>query len=85
MDKTFLKTHIQKTFLTRLMSSNVLISGDNPPCTQRNCWFIKAARGRQSNASIHASYTFSLYLILPTSKIGEDMKTSGFSEYNFES
>ena len=47
------------------MSSRFVISGDSPPCTHRNCWFISAARGRQSKASIHASYTLSEYLILP--------------------
>lgn len=47
------------------MSSRFVISGDNPPCTHRNCWFMRAARGRQSKASIHASYTRSEYLILP--------------------
>lgn len=50
---------------TFLMSSRFVISGDSPPCTHRNCWFISAARGRQSKASIHASYTLSEYLILP--------------------
>ena len=50
---------------TFLMSSNVWISGLSPPCTQRNCWFMRAARGRQSKASMHASYTRSVYLILP--------------------
>jgi len=48
------------------MSSSVCISGESPPWTQRNCWFMIAARGRQSNASMHASYTFSEYFILPT-------------------
>lgn len=52
-------------YCTFLMSSNVWISGERPPCTQRNCWFIRAARGRQSNASIQESYTCSEYLILP--------------------
>lgn len=47
------------------MSSKFVISGDSPPCTHRNCWFISAARGRQSKASMHASYTRSEYLILP--------------------
>lgn len=50
---------------TFLMSSRFVISGDSPPCTHRNCWFISAAKGRQSKASIHASYTLSEYLILP--------------------
>lgn len=50
---------------TFLMSSRFVISGDSPPCTHRNCWFISAASGRQSKASIHASYTLSEYLILP--------------------
>lgn len=50
---------------TFLMSSRFVISGESPPCTHRNCWFIRAARGRQSKASIHASYTLSEYLILP--------------------
>lgn len=51
--------------VTFLMSSSVWISGESPPCTQRNCWFIRAARGRQSNASMQESYTCSEYLILP--------------------
>ena len=50
---------------TFLMSSSVWISGLSPPWTQRNCWFIRAARGRQSKASMQASYTRSVYLILP--------------------
>lgn len=50
---------------TFLMSSSVWISGESPPCTHRNCWFIRAARGRQSNASMQESYTCSEYLILP--------------------
>lgn len=51
--------------LTFLMSSKVCISGESPPCTHRNCWFMSAAKGRQSNASMHESYTCSEYLILP--------------------
>ena len=47
------------------ISSSVWTSGDKPPWTQRNCWFMRAASGRQSNASIQASYTRSVYLILP--------------------
>lgn len=50
---------------TFLMSSRQLISGDRPPCTHRNCWLSSAARGRQSKASMQASYTRSEYLILP--------------------
>lgn len=50
------------------MSSKQVISGDIPPWTQRNCWFKRAARGRQSNVSIHASYTRSEYLIRPKKK-----------------
>jgi hypothetical protein len=50
------------------MSSRLLISGDIPPCIQRNCWFKRAARGRLSNVSIHASYTCSEYLTRPTKK-----------------
>ena len=52
-------------YLTFLISSRVKISGERPPWTQRNCWFMMAARGRQSNESIHTSYTASEYLILP--------------------
>lgn len=55
--------------LTFLMSSRQLISGESPPCTHRNCWLSRAARGRQSKASIQASYTRSEYLILPAVKI----------------
>ena len=58
--------YLHSIHITFLMSSKVWISGDNPPWTHRNCWFISAARGRQSNASIQASYTDSVYLILPT-------------------
>ncbi len=54
-------THTHTFLLTLLMSSNVCISGDRPPWTHKNCWFIRAARGRQSNASMHASYTCSEY------------------------
>lgn len=53
------------SYCTFLMSSSVWISGESPPCTHRNCWFIRAARGRQSNASMQESYTCSEYLILP--------------------
>lgn len=55
----------QSVLLTFLISSKVCTSGERPPWTHKNCWFIKAARGRQSNASIQASYTRSVYLILP--------------------
>lgn len=51
--------------VTLRMSSRQVISGLRPPCTQRNCWLRRAARGRQSNASIQASYTRSEYFILP--------------------
>lgn len=47
------------------MSSRQVTSGLRPPCTHRNCWLRRAARGRQSNASIQASYTCSEYFILP--------------------
>lgn len=53
---------------TFFMSSKVCISGDRPPWTHRNCWFMRAAKGRQSNASIQESYTCSEYLILPERK-----------------
>lgn len=51
--------------LTFLISSKLWISGESPPWTHKNCWFIKAARGKQSNDSMQASYTFSVYFILP--------------------
>lgn len=57
--------HHLKRLLTFLMSSKQLISGERPPWTQRNCWLRRAARGKQSNASMHASYTRSEYFILP--------------------
>lgn len=41
---------------------------NSPPWTHKNCPFINAASGRQSNASIHASYTRSEYFILPSMK-----------------
>lgn len=47
------------------MSSRQVTSGLRPPCTHRNCWLRRAARGRQSKASIQASYTCSEYFILP--------------------
>lgn len=56
-----------KSSLTLRMSSKLWISGDRPPCTQRNCWFMRAASGKQSKASMHASYTLSEYFILPRS------------------
>ena len=55
----------KRSLLTLRMSSRLWISGESPPCTQRNCWFMRAANGRQSNASMHASYTLSEYFILP--------------------
>lgn len=62
---------------TFLMSSRFVISGDSPPCTHRNCWFIRAARGRQSKASIHSSYTRSEYLILPVKvEIGQGVSVA---------
>ena len=57
--------HENTLISTFLMSSRVWISGLSPPWTQRNCWFMRAARGRQSKASMQASYTRSVYLILP--------------------
>lgn len=54
-----------KMIVTFLISSKSWISGDKPPCTHRNCWFINAANGKQSNASIHAMYTRSEYFIRP--------------------
>ena len=60
--------------LTFLMSSRPKTSGERPPWTQRNCWFMMAASGRQSNESIHVSYTVSEYLILPA-------KPTGHSQY----
>lgn len=60
--------------LTFLMSSRHVISGDSPPWTHRNCWFKRAARGRQSNVSIHASYTRSEYLIRPGKMRGRGRK-----------
>ena len=56
--------------LTFLMSSRPKTSGERPPWTHRNCWFMMAARGRQSNESIHVSYTVSEYLILPAKSTG---------------
>ena len=37
------------------ISSMVFNSGDRPPCMQRNCLFIIAAKGRAQKDSIHAS------------------------------
>ena len=56
------------------MSSRQLISGESPPCTHRNCWLSRAARGRQSKASIQASYTRSEYLILPAANTWQQHK-----------
>ena len=50
---------------TFFKSSSVMISGDNPPCTQRNCPLMSAANGRQSKASMQQSYTSTEYFILP--------------------
>lgn len=65
--KLFTRTYsnLVQHVITFLISSKVCISGESPPWTHRNCWFMSAARGRQSNASIHESYTCSEYLILP--------------------
>lgn len=60
--------------LTFLMSSRQLISGESPPCTQRNCWLSRAARGRQSKASMQASYTRSEYLILPAANAWQQVQ-----------
>lgn len=57
----------KKMEYTLLISSRLCISGESPPWTHRNCWFMSAASGRQSNASIQASYTRSEYFILPES------------------
>lgn len=71
----YIHTHITPFFKKELkegstffISSMVCISGDSPPWTHRNCWFMSAAKGRQSNASIQESYTCSEYLILPERK-----------------
>ncbi len=52
--------------LTARMSSKVFNSGDRPPCMHKNCLFMTAANGSAQKDSIHASYTRSLYLCLPT-------------------
>ena len=44
------------------ISATFLILGDSPPCTQKNCLFTMAARGKASKDSIHALYTVSEYL-----------------------
>lgn len=64
------------------MSSKLVISGDIPPCTHRNCWFKRAASGRQSNVSIHASYTCSEYLIRPIKK-GKTVKGRKAKIYHY--
>ncbi len=61
---------------TFLISSSVWISGERPPWTQRNCWFMRAASGRQSKASMQASYTRSVYLILPAQGEGNYWDTA---------
>lgn len=69
--------HVRLSFTwmpTFLISSSVWISGDSPPCTHRNCWFISAARGRASNDSMHTSYTLSEYLILPEIELTIDFE-----------
>ena len=70
------KSEKNKNQLTFLMSSRLKISGESPPWTQRNCWFMMAASGRQSKESIHVSYTVSEYLILPAATC-----THGSSSY----
>lgn len=59
------KATVRPLRLTFRMSSKQVTSGLRPPCTQRNCWLRRAARGKQSNASMQASYTRSEYFILP--------------------
>lgn len=72
------KKRIWTTKQTFLISSKSCISGERPPCTHKNCWFINAANGKQSNASIHAMYTRSEYFIRPVKqkkgKRGEQKK-----------
>lgn len=70
--------------LTFLMSSRQLISGESPPCTHRNCWLSRAARGRQSKASIQASYTRSEYLILPAANTWRQHKIWLISVHTWE-
>jgi hypothetical protein len=50
---------------TTRRSSRVFNSGERPPCIQRNCLFMTAARGRAQKESMHASYMRSEYLCLP--------------------
>jgi hypothetical protein len=50
------------SFFTFLMSSRVSISGERPAWTQRYFSSTRAANGRQSNASMHASYSPFEYL-----------------------
>lgn len=70
--------------LTLRMSSRLWISGESPPCTQRNCWFMRAASGRQSNASMQASYTLSEYFILPASRETTRQQRTNVSRVRFE-
>lgn len=46
--------------------------------------FITAARGRQQNASIHASYTASLYLCLPIFFVRRRRREEGKGQFFWE-
>ena len=58
-----------KKALACLISSSVWISGDRPPCTQRNFPSMRAASGRQSKLSMQRSYRLSEYLVKPAEAV----------------
>ena len=61
-----------KQKLTARRSSRVFNSGESPPCMQRNCLFMMAARGSAQKDSMQASYTRSEYLCLPSNLSGNN-------------
>ena len=46
---------MRRKIRTARKSSRVLSSGESPPCMQRNCLFMMAARGRAQKDSMQAS------------------------------
>lgn len=46
------------------MSSKVLISGDKPPCTHRNCWFIRAGEGSRRHPCRHHIHVLNIWFYL---------------------
>ena len=64
--------NVTRQKLTARRSSRVFNSGESPPCMQRNCLFMMAARGSAQKDSMQASYTRSVYLCLPSNMSGNN-------------